>query len=102
MFRLPLKRSRPSGLRRTRLNARRIIGDGDAHGSQGDTEFTVLADEWVHCGPAVPVWAIIGYMPVVAWNTKAAAKAYHVPVEAIEAAVAYHRRNQHLIDHRIG
>ncbi|HLY66058.1 MAG TPA: hypothetical protein VKU60_11040, partial [Chloroflexota bacterium] len=59
-------------------------------------------DEYWLVGSAVPVWAIIGYLPVVDWEAKAAAKAYHVPIEAIDAAIAYYQRNQRLIDHRIG
>jgi len=58
-------------------------------------------DEYWLAGSAVPVWAVIGCMPVVNWDSKKASKAYEVPVAAIEAALAYYRRYQALIDHRI-
>lgn len=59
------------------------------------------ADEHWLVGSAVPVWAIIGYLPVVNWDAERAAKDYQVPVEAVDAALAYYRRHQVLIDNRV-
>ncbi len=47
------------------------------------------------------VWAIIGYLGGENGDIAEAARAYDVPVEAIEAALAYYRRYRELIDARI-
>jgi len=49
----------------------------------------------------VPVWALIGYLNGVDGDVADAAKAYHVPKEAIEAAVAFYGRHQCVIDARL-
>ncbi|HET8632404.1 MAG TPA: hypothetical protein VFL91_33680 [Thermomicrobiales bacterium] len=52
-------------------------------------------------GSLVPVWAIIGYLPAVSQDLAQAAADYVVPVEAVEAAVAYYARRRCLIDARL-
>jgi len=49
----------------------------------------------------VPVYALIGYLPVVGGDLRQVAGAYDVPVEAVEAAVAYYHRHRAIIDARI-
>jgi uncharacterized protein (DUF433 family) len=49
----------------------------------------------------VPVWALIGYRKATQRDAAAIARAYRVPIEAIEAALAYHARQRAAIDTRI-
>ena len=49
----------------------------------------------------VAVWALIGYLPAVGNDVSQVAHDYDVPVEAVEAAIAYYRRHRPLIDARI-
>ncbi len=52
-------------------------------------------------GYGVAVWALIGHLPAVKGDLAALAGDYGVPLEAVEAAVAYYRRYRALIDARI-
>jgi hypothetical protein len=49
----------------------------------------------------VPVWALIGYLPVVGGHHHKVATAYRISDEAMDAAVAYYRQHQCEIDARI-
>jgi uncharacterized protein (DUF433 family) len=65
-------------------------------------------DPW-HPGPAdvqvrgygVPVWALVGHLPAVDHNPEQLARAYDLPLEAVEAALAYYEANRALIDGRL-
>jgi uncharacterized protein (DUF433 family) len=50
---------------------------------------------------AVSVWALVGHWNAVGRDVEEVAKGYVVPVEAVEAALAYYRRNRVLIDDRL-
>ncbi len=50
---------------------------------------------------AVSVWALIGYLDAVGGDMQQVARDYDVPLEAVEAAVAFYRRHKILIDARI-
>ena len=49
----------------------------------------------------VPVWALIGQIPVAGNNAEALADAYDIPVEEAEAALAYYRSHRDVIDARL-
>lgn len=49
----------------------------------------------------VSVWAVIGYLRVVGHDVDRVAQDYAIPREAVEAALAYYRRYQSLIDARL-
>ncbi|MGH2460398.1 MAG: hypothetical protein ACRDIY_16210 [Chloroflexota bacterium] len=49
----------------------------------------------------ISVWALIGYLRVVDGNVERAAQDYAVPLEAVQAALAYYRRHRSLIDARL-
>lgn len=49
----------------------------------------------------VPVYALIGYLPIVNGDHRQVAEAYEVPLAAMEAAVAYYQRHRAIIDARI-
>ena len=49
----------------------------------------------------VPVWALVGYLRVVDNDVDRVAEDYELPREAVEAALAYYRRNQPYIDARL-
>ena len=59
-----------------------------------------LAEAWLK-ESAVPVWAIIGALPAANGDLAAVAAAYDVPLAAVEAAMAFYRRHQCLIDARL-
>jgi uncharacterized protein (DUF433 family) len=50
---------------------------------------------------AVPVWALVGYLEAVHGDVARATHDYRLPVEAVEAALAYYRRHKILIDDRL-
>lgn len=50
---------------------------------------------------AVPVWALINYWYAADSDAQAVASAYHLPLEAVQAAIEYYRRNVAVIDARI-
>jgi len=52
-------------------------------------------------GSWVPVWALIGLIPVVGNIAEALADAYDIPIEEAEAALAFYQRNRALIDARL-
>lgn len=49
----------------------------------------------------VPVWALIGYLNGVDGDVDNTAKAYHVPKEAVQAAIAFYGRHRCVIDARL-
>lgn len=49
----------------------------------------------------VPIWALIGYLEAVEGDLDRAARDYEISRDAVEAAVAYYRRNRDVIDARI-
>ena len=49
----------------------------------------------------VPVWALIGYLPAVDGSAEQVAADYDIPLEAVEAALAYYEAHRSLIDARI-
>ena len=49
----------------------------------------------------VPVWALIGYLPAVGGVVERVAVDYDLPVEAVEAALAYYQQHRSIIDARI-
>ena len=49
-------------------------------------------------GYGVPVWALIGHMGGIEEDPARTARDYQLPVEAVEAALAYYRRYRPYID----
>ncbi len=49
----------------------------------------------------VAVWALVGHLPAVDGNIAQVAHNYGVPLEAVEAAMAYYDRHRAIIDARI-
>lgn len=49
----------------------------------------------------IPVWAIIGYLGGEVGDPADAADAYDVPIEAVEAALAYYREHRGALDERL-
>jgi uncharacterized protein (DUF433 family) len=49
----------------------------------------------------VPVWALIGQLRVLDGDVDQVARDYELPREAVEAALAYYRRNKEYIDARL-
>lgn len=49
----------------------------------------------------VSVWAIVGHLRAIGDDIDQAARDYHLPRQAIEAALAYYRQNRELIDARL-
>ena len=73
-----------------------------------------LVARWVEANPddpwegearvkatGVPVWALIGYLPAVGNDVEQVAIDYELPVEAVEAAVAYYNKHRTAIDVRL-
>lgn len=73
-----------------------------------------LVTEWIEPDPYKPwegdarirdtgvhVWALIGYLPAVHDDPARVAADYELPIEAVEAAIAYYRRHRHAIDARL-
>jgi len=52
-------------------------------------------------GYGVSVWAIVGYWKASPGDLTDVAAGYDVPVEAVEAALAYYHRNREIIDARL-
>jgi len=50
---------------------------------------------------SVSVWALIGYLDAVHGNIAKVAEDYELPFEAVQAALAYYRQHQSVIDARI-
>ena len=49
----------------------------------------------------VPVWALIGQLRVLDGDVDQLARDYELPREAVDAALAYYRRNKEYIDARL-
>jgi uncharacterized protein (DUF433 family) len=47
------------------------------------------------------VWALVAYLEACGGDVEAVATDYEVPMEAVEAALAYYRRNKAIIDARL-
>ena len=58
------------------------------------------ADAWVY-GYGVDVWALIAYLRVVDGDIDQVSKAYDLPREAVEAALAYYSQHEKVIDARL-
>lgn len=58
-------------------------------------------DEARVIGSGVPVWALIPHLQAENGDVETVAAGYDLPPEAVEAAAAYYRRNQSVIDARI-
>lgn len=49
----------------------------------------------------IAVWALVGYLPAVGNDLAQVAADHEIPREAVEAALAFYRRHQALIDARL-
>jgi len=49
----------------------------------------------------VPVWALVSYLPAVNGDLEQVAEDYEIPIEAVEAALAFYDRHRAIIDDRI-
>ena len=49
----------------------------------------------------VSVWALIAYLQAAGGNIERVAADYHLPREAMEAALAYYRQHRAIVDGRI-
>jgi uncharacterized protein (DUF433 family) len=49
----------------------------------------------------VPVWALVGHLEAVHGDVAQVAHDYRLPLESVEAALAYYRRHKILIDDRL-
>jgi uncharacterized protein (DUF433 family) len=49
----------------------------------------------------VPVWALIGYLEAAQGDVAQVAHDYRLPIEYVEAALAYYRRYKDFIDDRL-
>lgn len=52
-------------------------------------------------GSGVAVWALVGHLPAVGGDVERLAADYAIRPEAVEAALAYYRQHQGLIDARL-
>lgn len=59
------------------------------------------ADEAIIAGYGVSVWALVGYLHGTNESVQQVAADYDLPVEAVEAVMAYYQRHKALIDSRI-
>ncbi len=59
------------------------------------------ADQAIIAGHGVSVWAVIGYLHGTSESMPNVAADYDLPVEAMEAAMAYYQQHKALIDSRI-
>ena len=48
-----------------------------------------------------PIWALIGHLPAAGGDIALVAEDYQLPLEAVEAAVAYYRGHQLAIDAKL-
>jgi uncharacterized protein (DUF433 family) len=73
-----------------------------------------LIDRWIEQSPHYPgpqearlveygvsVWVLIAYLRAVGGDAARVAEDYDLPLEAVEAAIAYYREHQALIDAQI-
>jgi uncharacterized protein (DUF433 family) len=49
----------------------------------------------------IAIWALVAYLRACNWDVDEVARDYEIPREAVEAAAAYYRRHQSLIDARL-
>ena len=59
-----------------------------------------LSEAWL-IDSSIPVWALIGALPAVDGDLTKLAASYDVPLEAVEAAMAFYRRHKCVIDARL-
>lgn len=59
------------------------------------------ADQAIIVGHGVSVWAVVGYLRGTGESAQRVAADYALPMEAVEAAMAYYHRHHALIDSRI-
>jgi uncharacterized protein (DUF433 family) len=52
-------------------------------------------------GYSVPVWALVGYLEAVHGDVTQVAHDYGLPVNAVEAALAYYEAHRDFIDDRL-
>jgi uncharacterized protein (DUF433 family) len=52
-------------------------------------------------GAAVPVWALVNYWRAAEGDSERVARDYYLSAEAVQAALAYYRRNEAVIAARI-
>lgn len=57
-------------------------------------------DEARLIGYGVAVWALVGYLSGASGDVQRVADDYDIPVEAVEAAIAYYHEHQIVIDAR--
>ena len=73
-----------------------------------------LIEKWIEPNPnrpgafdvrlkeyCVPVWALVGFFRGMDGDISRVATAYDLPLEAVQAAVAYYERHTEIIDARI-
>jgi uncharacterized protein (DUF433 family) len=73
-----------------------------------------LVDRWVELDPWRPgsaqarlkdygihIWALIGHLPAARGDIRVVAEDYQIPVEAVEAALAYYTRHRGAIDAKL-
>ncbi len=73
-----------------------------------------LAEDWIELDPArpgpqgarlreygVPIWILVGYWKGSGQDAAVVARDFDVPIEAVEAALAYYQRHPDVIDARI-
>lgn len=73
-----------------------------------------LIDRWIEQNPRKPweaearivttgtsVWALVGYMAAAENDLSRVAADYHLPEDAVEAALAYYRQHRQAIDCRL-
>lgn len=72
------------------LIERYIDPNWDRYGGRADARLNV----------GVPVWSLVGYLRVFNGDVDQVAAAFEIPREAVEAALAYYRRNKNYIDAR--
>ncbi len=58
-------------------------------------------DHAIVAGHGVSVWALVGYLRGTNVSVQQVAADYDLPIEAVEAAMAYYRRHKALIDSRL-
>lgn len=78
------------------------------------TDQQALIDRWIEFHPrkpgeaearlreyAIPIWAIVGDLPLSHGDVQELALAFEVPNDAIDAALAYYKEHRAAIDARI-
>ena len=86
-----MKQTKPRGSTGAELIKRWIVPNPNKPGK----EEAVIRDYYV------PVWALIGYLPMVNAAPEQLASGFDLPLEAVEAALAYYARYKAFIDVRL-